>query len=68
LKGLDDLPELMEHFIERLGLVYCKAGDLVNGKTELELALKSMPTDAETRQTLELIKQAVSGIDREAKE
>ncbi len=53
---------------KRLGLVYCKAGDLVNGKVELELAVKGMPADAEIRQTLELIKQAMPSMDREVEE
>ena len=38
-----------------LGLIYCRQGDLQNGKRELEAALQLRPGDPDARQAMEVI-------------
>jgi tetratricopeptide (TPR) repeat protein len=38
-----------------LGLIYCRKGDLQNGKRELEAALQLQPRDPDARQAMEVI-------------
>ena len=40
---------------QNLGLIYCRKGDLKDGKSELELALKLKPNDAEAQEALKTI-------------
>ena len=38
-----------------LGLIYCRKGDVENGKRELEAALKLRPNDSDARHALEVL-------------
>ncbi len=46
---------------KNLGLVYCRSGDLVNGKRELETAQGLLPDDKDVAKTLEMLRARRAG-------